>query len=616
VLHLACEGGYHTVRIIAEGEQQMNGRYAGGQMTRRRALGLVGGGAAAALLAACAGRGDKGQGAAATRPGAAPGGTIGKDRIIATWELPDETAGAVPGGVYRSVTASEVVGSFDPFTSTSFTTQALAATVYETLLENKTGPGIDPSLGLEVVGRIAEKYEILPEATQVTFKIRPGVRFHPSAPVNGRLLEMEDLRQSLTRFLATSPYRATLLGILDRAEYPDGSTLVLKLKFPYAPTAKFFADGTASFWVMPKEAAGGGMDPATQAIGTNFRVLDRFEPSVTFEYRKHTQYWRPGAPLMDRWHYPIIPEYAQRYAQFKVGNVFEFTPRRQEVLVTRKDVPNALMFKTEFATNYGLMWFGLKDFQSMPWRDERVRRAISMMIDRGKMRAYFSGSDEFKDAGLPQDVRWFTHIKASRTAYWLDPERDQLGPASQYFKFNVAEAKKLLAAAGYGGGFELPAWYTDYEGYGADHAERVQITLDMLQQAGLRIKHNRLEYQPYLSQVYRMPRDFVGIAMGPEFTYAEVDLEIYNWFHSKGDRFKGLADPQVDQLIERQRVELDEQKRTAILHEFQRFMAEKMYAIPWDGSSSGFTFRYPWVKNAAWPQWNVWLAPDTPRRNG
>ena len=39
-----------------------------------------------------------------------------------------------------------------------------------------------------------------------------------------------------------------------------------------------------------------------------------------------------------------------------------------------------------------------------------------------------------------------------------------------------------------------------------------------------------------------------------------------------------------------------------------------MHTITVDGSADGCSFRYPWLRNTAWPGWNQWLAPDAPNR--
>ena len=590
----------------------MNGRWQRG-LTRRRALAVGAAGSAAALLAACSGGGKSAEKEERAPTQQEVKEAFDKGEIIYEWQAPDETAKAVPGGIYKSYTTGEAT-TFDPVKSTSFTTQVLAGAVYETLLRFDSGPGIDTTGIRKIEGRLAESYEIAPDAQTVTFKMRPNVKFHNIAPVNGRTMDIEDWRQSLSRFLAQSPFRANLTDIIDKWETPDERTLVLKLKMPYASTARLFTSGSATFWTLPKEAVDGRMNPDTQVIGTYHMQLDKFEPSVTWEYKKHP-YWRGGGtPFIDRWHYPIIPEYAQRQAQFIVGNVYEFTPRAQEVLQVRKDAPQTTMYRTPIGTGWGMIFFGYREFETSPWRDERVRKALSMMIDRAPMRAHFSNSEEYKAAGLPQEVRWHSHVKAGWTGYWLNPEKDELGSASQFWKFNVAEAKKLLTAAGHPDGFELPVSYTDTPLYGADHPERCQITMDMWTKAGIRVRPMLMEYQAYLSNVYQK-RDFKGVAPHPEFTYVDIDQEVYNTWHSKGGRFKSFPDARVDELVEAQRKELDERKRTTIIHDLQKYMAEKFYWIPWDGTSSGFQFKWPYIRNVAYPGWNQFIAADAPKRN-
>jgi ABC-type transport system substrate-binding protein len=537
--------------------------------------------------------------------------------IIYNWQMPDETKDAVPGGVYRSVTTGDT-GSFDPIKSSDFVTQVLASVVYETLLGFKSGPGLNPAEGLEIEGRLAEGYDVSRDATTFTFKLRPDVRFHDISPVSGRVMEIEDWRQSLERYLAISPFKENLVQIHDSTQYPDARTMTFKTKYPYAPAARLFASGTASFWVLPKEAAGGPMNPEQQVIGTAYRQLDKFQVSVTWEYKKNPLFRVKDRPFIDRWHYPIMPEYAQRFAQFIVGNVLEFTPRTQEVLQVQKDAPQTRMFKTDAGGSFGMIYFGQKDYETSPWRDDRVRQAMSMLIDRSALRAHFSNSSEFAAAGFPTDDRWHTHVKAGLVEYWLDPAQDKLGPASKFFKYDVAEARKLMSAAGFPNGIgEIDCYYATPATLGRDHGERVVITLDMFEKSGL-VKPNRFD-KPYLEALnnYYLKRDFQGLVLTPEFTFVDVDLELFGYYHSRGNRFKLIErDARVDDMIEKQRTELDSAKRISIIQDFQKYMAEKMYVIPWDGVSSGFTFKWPWIRNSAYPGWNEWLSADMPRRNG
>jgi len=351
--------------------------------------------------------------------------------------------------------------------SCSQASQAVAAAVYELLLRRKTGPGIDSTLDLDVEGALAQSFEFAPDGMTVAFKLRPGVRFHNVAPVSGRVMDMEDWRQSFQRYLALNPLRTTLQGVIDNVQYPDEQTMVVKTKFPYAPLARLFSSTTASFYVMPKEAATGAFDPAKTAIGTGPQMFDRYVPSSTIDYKKHDQYWRQGKPYMDRFHYPIIVDYAQRYAQFVAGNIGVFAPTQDTIAQARKDVPTADMYRVPVSRSNWIGWYGLKDFNNQPYRDPRVRQAISMMFDRDGFSGQFNNDDPLKKAGLPtHEVKWQTAVSPGQGSYWLDPRKNELGDASKYWQFNIAEANKLLEAAGYKDGFTLDVSVSPSNGRG------------------------------------------------------------------------------------------------------------------------------------------------------
>jgi peptide/nickel transport system substrate-binding protein len=103
--------------------------------------------------------------------------------------------------------------------------------------EGLEDPASIRGLGMPLSRRLslAEAMEIAQDGTNVTFTLRPNVKWHPIAPVNGRVMDMDDWKSSMDRFLAVSPQRVNLVEILDKVEYPDARHMVWKLKFPYAP---------------------------------------------------------------------------------------------------------------------------------------------------------------------------------------------------------------------------------------------------------------------------------------------------------------------------------------------------------------------------------------------
>jgi ABC-type transport system substrate-binding protein len=590
-------------------------RFAASRISRRRALtgaAAVGVGAAAIGVVGCGG-GD-GDGARTIDDPTA---------IIYTWQLPDETRDAVRGGVRKSMEIRDITGTLDPMVSPSFTTVDSMAVIYETLLRGTSGPGIDPNSveGNTLRGRLAETFEIADGAQTFTLRMRPNVKFHDVAPISGRVMDIDDWKTSYERYIGSSPFRTNLTEIVDKVEYPDSRTMVFRLKEPSVAFIRALAAARSSFLVLPKEFNANPRIAETSAIGTNYRILDKIQPSIGREYRKHAAYWE-NDPFMERWTVPIVPEPANRRAQFITGNAFTYTPPQSDVLLLRQDYQAARMFKGDVGSQTWYSFFGLKEFETSPWRDERVRIAMRNAVDWDAVRAHFSNSNEFEAAGVPVESRMCTTFAGGGlfAPYWLDPKKNELGAVSKNYLYDLAEAKKLMSAAGHANGVDLEGYLNAGQEYGGAlyYHEAVQIISDEMTKSGLfRTKLDRIPYAEYLPRIYQQ-RDFKGLAINqPEFVYtAEVDLNLFNWYHSKGARRKWIGDDQkLDDMIIQQRREGDDKKRLAIIHDIQKHVGATMLIVAADGNSGGFGFRQPWVRNGAYPENRWWIAADAPRRD-
>jgi ABC-type transport system substrate-binding protein len=586
-------------------------QFASARLSRRRALkgaAALGAGAAAIGIVGCGGGGNG-------------TGTIDDpDAIIAAWQLPDETRDAVPGGIRRDMTTLDITGTLDPMTSPSFTTVDTMAVVYETLLRTPTGPGINPNSveGNTPQGRLAESFEVSSDATRFTMRMRPNVRYHDVAPVGGRAMDIDDWKTSYERYIGSSPFRTNLTEIVDKVEYPDNRTMVYTLKEPSVAFLRALSAPRSSFLVLPKELNANPSLAATTAIGTNYRVLDRIQPGIGREYRKHQNHW-DGSPYMDRWLYPVIPEPAQRRAQFVTGNVFTYTPPQSDVLLLRQDYPAARMLRGEVGAQYWVSFFGLREFETSPWRDERVRFAMRMAVDWEAVRAHFSNSNEFEAAGVPVESRMAGFFAGGGifAPYWLDAKKGEYGDAGKQMQYNLSEARAAMQAAGHPNGIDIDGYMNGGNEYGtAYYHESVQVIADEMGKNNLfRVRLQRPPYPEYLPRIYQQ-RDFKGMSVNhPEFVYAEIDLNLFNWYHTNGARKKWFSnDSRLDDMIVRQRRELDENRRLSIIHDIQKYMATKMEVIPGDGNSGGFGFRQPWVRNGAQTELKWWISPDAANR--
>lgn len=128
--------------------------------------------------------------------------------------LTHNTDNAVEGGVLPIREGGELVGTLDPYKEVHNTTRDAGRSVYEFLVRRNRGPGIEPgtSAYMEMVPKAARSYEIGVDGLSYTWKLRPGMKFHNIAPVNGREMDIEDWRTSFDRFLEGGVYAGPLKG--------------------------------------------------------------------------------------------------------------------------------------------------------------------------------------------------------------------------------------------------------------------------------------------------------------------------------------------------------------------------------------------------------------------
>jgi peptide/nickel transport system substrate-binding protein len=613
---LSIEGEHMSI-----GTKSWLGSYAGRQLSRRRLLKGTAAGAGAALLAACAG-GTQDSGLKLDDAGIsrAPG-SIWQTKN--DWKLADETKQAVRGGIYRDVRDVDVVSHWDPIPQEA-ANAAYGGDAYEFLMARNRGPGIEPgseAYGTPIPG-LAESWEISGDGLSVVFTLRPNVKFHNIPPVNGRVMDVDDWKTSHERQQQVGSYRTQLGEALAGIEFPDRTHMVWKLKSPLSPLFDRIFDNTFAYWIMPKELNADPSIAEKQVISTGPRMLDKFQPSLQVEWRKHPQYWG-GEPFIDRWHEPIITEYSNRYAQFVNGGITDFIPAAREILQLHRDAPNAVIVAKRINDNSACrVRFGRISPEKQAWNDPRVRIAIRRSINYRGIGEVLSNKAELERNGIPVEITPMTHLMQN-PAYWLDPEKGELGEYSKNFIYDTAEAKKLTAAAGSSGPIHLP-YYISGQGQLTD-AE--QLVTDSLKQSGVW----DLEIRQVTLAEYRVNINIDGRFDGVQNQSCAAgisnDYVMYRDYHSRGrapDR-QAFPDPKIDQLIEAQRKELDFNKRSAIWKDIQLYWATVFPTVPGRHLYTEFEFRWPWLHNSNYavdrtanPDLGLhlhWLDKDMPNRD-
>jgi len=568
------------------------------RVTRRRSIAAAGAAAAsAALVVACGGGTDGGAGA---RDGS---GLLTKPT--------DETGKPQRGGTLIGATATRFT-TWDPM--------AIPAVPfkrdYNELFHLKAGK-LQPGRG-EVAGDLAESWEFSPDKLTLTAKLTSKAHFAPTPPVNGREVDSGDVLFSWERVKAQGLYRAELANSVNPAApilditAPDNKTVQLKFKEPLAGALYLFASQSAmQMPIVPKEAADQSkLDLRSQVAGTGIWNRAEVQEDVRFVWKRNPGFGqdpRGQIPYLDQEDWVVIPEYAAGLAQFKAGAVHMFAVQAEDIIITKKDVPALELMATKLTTTPRYVIVG--QAADSPFRDERVRQAYSMSWDRDLFIDTTFNVSKFEAEGLPMETRWSSVLQAEAwEGWWLDPKSTKFGASARFYKNDIAEAKKLLAAAGFGSGLQYFSAVPAGHPYGPTYNRDIEIVVGMAQNAGFNAQPVQPQFATEFRRIYSQGTgDFSGLSYVNLFS-AGVDPSnwFFRYFNSKGSNFYGFdadgsgrhqGDPRLDQLTTAMRLEFDEKKRMELGHEIQRQVAAKMYFIAFPGGANGFDLAWPAVRN-------------------
>jgi peptide/nickel transport system substrate-binding protein len=556
----------------------MSNYWTGRRISRRAALrgaGLGATGLAGAVLIGCGGDDDDEPTATPSGDGGATGTAAATETQVRDTSTP-QSAAIKRGGTWTVANAGDPPTIF-PYGNLSFETKGIGTYVYNRLYKRETFPGSDG--GETLPGPDAAISAESDDGQTWTVKLRQ-VQMHDVAPVSGRMLDSEDVLFSVGLLQAEeSPNRDSVANWV-KVEAPDAETIVFTLDAPSPTFLEQIAD-TNFLQILPREADG-GFDPATTMIGGGPWVFKEYRPSSGFSFDAHKNYYELGEdgqplPYVDALERPIIPEYSNRLAQFLAGNLSGLGINANDVINTRNENPEFQWLGQVSQLQSIFFWDNILT-TDQPWGDDRFRKACSMALDRDGLTDLAYNTFALRDAGLPSALAWNNIIPAGwGSRWWLDPQSPEHGETGALFQHNPSEAKKLLQAMGVEEGFSHPYIYTNRYGPTFDSVAEAQI--NMLQQIGLNPQTEVQDYASlYITNTFQ--GDFTGMAFGYETPFPEAGGYWVRMFGNDPSNHSKLIVPEMTDIDERQRIELDEEARRAIFHEGQILNAESMYYAP------------------------------------
>jgi peptide/nickel transport system substrate-binding protein len=463
---------------------------------------------------------------------------------------------------------------WDHLQTISYKTHIPLTFTHSRLLKHKAGPSVAPGT-FPLEGDLAESWS-QPNDTTYVFKLRRGVRFHNKPPVNGRELTADDVRYTVEQFLTTKGNaNAYMLRSVDKVEVVDKYTVKFTLKEPFAWFLDMLANPMA-VCIIAKECLDkfGDLKKAEAVVGTGPYTLDSYRPNIGMTLVRNPNYFLPGLPYIDRIEMTVDEDNASRMSSFLAGKYdlgweFPGTVNRTDWVQIKDGLkqkrPN--LRTLEFPSNV-MSHISLRADQK-PYSDPRVRQAISLAIDRqGIIDAVAEGVGVLNPA-VPAALKdWSIPI-------------NQLGEGAKYLKHDPAEAKKLLAAAGYPNGFPASICFTTYGS--TVLVDTMQLILKQLKDVGIDGKLDQKEYGAYIATCFY--GKFDAMTYGPQTPFLEPDNFLFGqYFPNEMKNQSHINDPVVADMLVRQRRTFDLAKRRELIFDIQRHLAKQQYYI---STSSG-----------------------------
>lgn len=346
-------------------------------------------------------------------------------------------------------------------------TGGAASSISEVTLYNIYEPLTKINADGSVTPLLAESWEVSPDLTTYTFKLRKGVKFHNGEPFNAQAVKFSFDRAGGEK--STNKDKRTFANLTTRVI--DDHTVVVLTKeidpdFPF-----LMGQGTAII-VEPKSADSN----ATKPVGTGPYQLENWVKGSSITLAKWDAYRNASAIKLKKATFRFIPDPAAQVAALLAGDVDAFprvTPRSVEQFKGNgkfQVVVSGSRAKTILAINN----------KKKPLDDVRVRRAIAAAIDR---KAVIQGAGDGYGAPIG------SHYVPGAPGY-VD--------TTAVNAYNPDKAKALLKEAGITGPLELtitlpPPPYARQGG---------EVIASQLSKVGITAKLQNVEWAQWLSGTY------------------------------------------------------------------------------------------------------------------
>ena len=449
---------------------------------------------------------------------------------------------------------------------------------------------------------LAESWQT-PDPTTIVINIRPGVRWHNKAPMNGRELTAQDVEYNFHRytglgsgFTEVSPFDPMNAATWESITATDDSTVVFKLKAPrddglYTIVAHWF------HFIMPPEVIEqhGDVKDWRNLVGTGPYMLTDWVKGSSLTYTRNPDYWgtdkkypQNRLPYIDELRRVIMPEQATWLAALRSGK-HDITG-----LAGDTQLGDIGQFESLQRSNPELVWypwyfrsetsetFNLHN-QSL-FNDIRIRQAMQMAIDLETINnTYYKGFAKWQPQGIVGD---------SLAGFYV-PFEEWPEAVKQGYRYDPERAEKLLDEAGYPRGADGIRFKTFLHHLQRFDVGYQEIAVQYWAQIGVDVEIQILDNTPHSG--LKTEGNYEGMAAAV-LGVDQAPLPMMSWIHSRrSDYHGGHQDPVMDAKSEAAETAATPEEQQRLVREADMYLIEQQWFI-WGPKVPLFNAAQPWIK--------------------
>ncbi|HIL32158.1 MAG TPA: peptide ABC transporter substrate-binding protein [Dehalococcoidia bacterium] len=484
---------------------------------------------------------------------------------------------AVDGGTFLRLGVDPP--TLDPHLNTDASSALYAVEIFGGLMT------IDQNLA--IVGDLAEGWDVSPDGTTTTFRLRPEATFHNGRPVTATDIKwsLERAANPITESFNAAVFLSDIVGVDDKltglannisgVQIINDHTITITTD---APKAYFLSKLTYPVSFV--------LDRENVAIGPSWIL----EPNGTGPF-KMTEY-RPGEVLrltrFDDYH--LEPAKLDEVEFLLSGGNSMLMYENDEIHVTGiglsslqgvQDPSNPLSSEVVTAPpQFDVDYFGLNTTEP-PFDDIKVRQAFNYAIDRQTL-----ATTLLQDLVVP-------------AAGILPPGFPGYNPDLVGYNYDPDKARQLIQESKYGDTGELPRITLTVPGsFGAAISPSIEAMLAMWEEnLGVEISILQTEWAIFLQDLHQNRfQMFGGLGWIADYPDPENFLDVL--FHSESTNNQSeYTNRQLDRLLELARVEQDEAVRFDLYHQSEEIIVDDAPWIPLWHSNGGYLLVKPEVSD-------------------